>query len=271
MRSKFKESNNADFLIEHANEGFETLEARDFVIPFLRVLQKLTPQADEDSVEYVDGARPGLFFNTVNQKVYGNALQVIPLTFKKTWLEWQPNRGGLVGRHEPFSIKVDRSDFSHWKPFHNPENSIVETMLFFVLLEGHFSDGPLVFPLSKTGIKHGRNWNTQIMMTRLPTGQRAPYYSSVWKLETVLNKNDAGSWYQIGGKKTAVSRVRFITLKEFTDYVNPIKDSIQQVVTQIDFNQIEDTTAKDEELGPKIKSKTKGEQVPFTKGVQTPF
>jgi len=262
MKNNSKKSD-TDFLVEHANEGFENLDARDFVIPFLRVLQKMTPQADEDSVEYVEGAQPGLFFNTVNQKVYGKTLSVIPLTFKKTWLEWGPNRGGLIARHEPFSIKVNRTDFSHWRPMENPENSIVETMLFFCLLIDHLSDGPLVFPLSKTGVKHGRNWNTQIMMTRLPAGQRAPYYSSVWKLETVLNKNDMGSWYQIGGKKTAVSRVRFITHQEFIEFVSPIKDSIQQVVSQIDFTQIEDASVKDEDLGPKIKNKEKGEQVPF--------
>ncbi len=213
---------------------------------------------------WVDPLRDSLeaFINTVNQKVYGKTIQVVPLTFKKTWLEWEPNRGGLVARHEPFSIQVDRSDFSHWKPKDNPENVIVETMLFFVLLVDHFNDGPLVFPLSKTGIKHGRNWNTQLMMTRLDSGQRAPYYSSVWKLETVLNKNDRGSWYQIGGKKTAVTRSRFITFKEFTDFVKPIRGSIQQVVSQIDFAQIEDTTSEVEETSVSEKNK-KGTKVPF--------
>ena len=259
---KTTKKTDSDFLLEHADEGFENLKSADFVIPFLRVLQRMTPQADKDSNEYVEGALPGLFFNTVNQKVYGKTIQVVPLTFKKTWLEWEPNRGGLVARHEPFSIQVDRSDFSHWKPKDNPENVIVETMLFFVLLVDHFNDGPLVFPLSKTGIKHGRNWNTQLMMTRLDSGQRAPYYSSVWKLETVLNKNDRGSWYQIGGKKTAVTRSRFITFEEFTDFVKPIRSSIQQVVSQIDFAQIEDTTSEVEETPVSEKNK-KGTKVPF--------
>jgi len=112
---------------------------------------------------------------------------------------------------------------------------------------GHLGDGPIVFPLSKTGIKHAKNWNTQLMMTKLPNGKRAPFFSSVWKLSTVLNKNEQGSWYQVGERKTAITRTRFITLKEFNDYVLPLKESVQQLTTQVDYSQITDETNTKEE------------------------
>ena len=246
-----------DFLNEFADEGFENLDSSDFVIPFLRILQKLSPQVDKDSDEHVSGAQAGLFYNTVNQKIYGKTIEVIPLVFKKAWLEWGPNRGGLMGRHEPHSIKINTSNFTNWHPVgENSENSIVETMLFFILIIGHFQDGPIVFPLSKSGIKHGKNWNTNIMMTRLPSGQRAPYYSSVWEMETVLNKNDQGNWFQVGGKKTAIVRERFITAKEFKDHVFPMKNSLKKIASKVDFTQIEDG-------GESLEKDEKGDAVPF--------
>ena len=120
-----KEANGSlDFLNEHANEGFEGLDSRDYVVPFLRILQRMSPQCDKDSGEQITGAMPGLFFNTVNRKIYGKAVQVIPIFFKKLWLEWLPKRMGLVNRYEPYSIKVDTSDFSHWRIKERPENII---------------------------------------------------------------------------------------------------------------------------------------------------
>ena len=240
---KKEASGSLDFLNEHANEGFEGLDSRDYVIPFLRILQRMSPQCDEDSAEKLTGAMPGLFFNTVNRKIYGKSVQVIPISFKKLWLEWLPKRMGLVNRYEPYSIKVDTSDFSHWRIKERPENIIQETYSFFCLLIGHIDDGPLIFSLSSSGLRHGKNWNTQLMMTRLPNGKRAPFYSSVWKLETVINKNKDGSWYQIGAKKTAINRVRFITPKEFSEHVLPIRDSIKESLVNADYSQITDESS----------------------------
>jgi len=226
------------YLNEHAEEGFENLESNDFVIPFLRILQKLSPQVDIDAPEYVKGAKPGLFFNTVNNKIYGNKIELIPITFKKVWLEWLPERGGLVGRHKPFSIKVDTSKFTKWT-VQGGINIVTECLLFYCLIVDHVEDGPIVFSLSSTGIKHGKNWNTQIMMTRLPNGKRAPYFSSVWEVTVIKNENNQGVWFQIGSKKTAIVRKRFISNKEFANFVFPFKKSLTDA-QELDFTQIEE-------------------------------
>lgn len=242
-KTKEKDSGGG-FLEEHANEGFENVQATDVTIPFLRILQLLSPQVIEDSEEYVEGARPGAFINTVTNKLYGMSIRVIPLTFKKIWLEWQPDRGGLVGRHEPYSIPVDKTKFSEWT---YDGNVIQETLLFYVLIEGHFPDGPLVFALQSSGIKHGKNWNTQIMMTKLPSGARAPYYSSVWELVSIKNENNQGVWWQIGSKKSNIKRLRFIDKKEFDEFVFPVKEALISA-QELDFKQIEDQKEVEEKV-----------------------
>ncbi len=241
-----KEAAKLEFLEAQSGVGFEGIGAEDFQIPFLRILQPLSPQVDEDADEYVSGAKSGMFANTVNNRLYGTTINVIPLMYKKIWLEWAPHRGGLVGRHEPGSIPVNKDKFSSWKAVSDSEepNDIAEHHVFYVIAAEHPEEGPMVFSLWSSGIKHARNWNTQIMMTKLPSGNRAPFFSSVWKLETVRNKNDAGIWYQIGERKSMIERVRFITQEEYSQIVAPTRDALKSLQDP-DYAQLGDQTSEE--------------------------
>lgn len=252
-----EEKTQVGFLEEHAGEGFEGIGAQDFSIPFLRVLQILTPQAQSVNDAFIKGAKPGMFFNTITERLYGTTIQVVPIMYKKLWLEWAPNRGGLVGRHEPESIRVDKKKFSEWKS--EDGNTISETHSFYVIIVNHFDEGPVILALTSTGIRHARNWNTQIMMTKLPSGSKAPYYSSVWELETIKRENQAGIWYQIGDKKSMIKRMRFITEKEFNDFVFPIKESLVSL-KEIDYSQLEDLR-EERSVGPG--KDAEGNDIPF--------
>jgi len=227
-----------NFFAGHEGEGYENLTAADYAVPFLRVLQLLSPQVNKHGPDYVEGAEPGMFFNTVTERLYGTKVSLIPLTFQKVWLEWLPDRGGLVGRHEPYSIKIDKSDFSTWRVA-GGTNIVSECLLYYCLVVGHIEDGPVVFSLFSSGIKHGKNWNTQIMLTQLPNGKKAPYFSSVWELKTALNKNQQGEWFQIGEKKSAIVRKRFVTEKEFNDYVLPGKEALASI-RELNLAELED-------------------------------
>lgn len=259
-----KQNNNKEklgYLDEHAEEGFENLDSTDFVVPFLRILQKLSPQVDPDAPEHVKGAKPGMFFNTVNNKLYGNVLELIPITFKKVWLEWLPERGGLVNRHKPYSIKVDTSHFTKWT-VQGGVNIISECLLFYCLIIDHIEDGPIVFSLSSTGIKHGKNWNTQIMMTRLPSGKRAPYFSSVWELTVIKNENNQGVWYQIGSKKTAIERKRFISNKEFANFVFPFKQTLTEA-QELDYSQVDEIPQQEQRVIETKQGDDEEEETPY--------
>jgi hypothetical protein len=228
---------NVDFLNEYAGQGFENISQEDLKMPFLRILQKGSPQVDPNDTNYIQGAKPGMFYNTVTQKLYSDKIQVVPVRYEKVWLEWKPDRGGLVGRHVPHSIEVDKTDFSKWK---YKGNIIQESLLFYLLVVSHFEDGPMVFALQSTGIKHGKNWNTQIIHTRLPNGKQAPYFSSVWELSSIACSNAKGTWFQIGDTTTSIKRVRFINIEDLKHFVNPAKEALGK--SEVDFKQLEDNT-----------------------------
>jgi len=241
MFDKKENEKSVGFLNEHAGEGFENITQDDLKMPFLNILQKGSPQVDKNDASFIQGAEPGMFFNNVTKKLYGTTIELVPVKYEKLWMEWKPDRGGLVGPHLPGTIQVDKDNFSNWK--YNG-NNITETLFFYVLIVGHLDDGAIAFTLSSTGIKHGKNWNTQIVHTRLPNGKQAPYYSSVWKLTSVSCKNDKGTWFQIGDNSTAIERKRFINELEFKNYVNPAKEALLK--TNIDFKQLENNADKDQ-------------------------
>jgi hypothetical protein len=226
---------NLNFLDQFEGQGFDKLSGEDYQIPFLRILQSLSPQCNKNGDNYVLGAEPGLFYNTVTNRIYGKTVRVIPVDFEKVWLEFKPNRGGFVARHEPNSIRVDKSNFSSWKTEYGHE--IVESYNFYCLLPDFSEDGLTVFTLNSSGIKHAKNWNSQISFTRTDSGKKAPYFSSVWELKSTYNKNDKGTWFSIGSNTTNIRRDRFITADEYKDQVRPAKEIISSL--SIDYAQIE--------------------------------
>lgn len=226
-----------DFLEEQAGAGLENVDIQDMSLPFLRVAQSLSPQLDKDSDAYMEGLELGMFFNTVTKFIYGKEVGLIPIRYERAWIEWHPDRGGYVGKHSPGSIKIDKSEFSKWK--YNG-NVISDTMMFYCLISGHLDHGPILFCLSSTGIKHAKNWLTQINMTKLPSKKTAPIFSSVWKLFTAKQVGKKGAYYQLGDKSSNVSRERFITPDEYSKFVGPMVVAIQDM--KADMKQLEDNT-----------------------------
>lgn len=241
--SKEKEQN-TDFMNELSDNT--QLNISDINIPFLKIAQQLSPICEKGSEEYNDKAEPGHFYNSVTNELIGPEVFVIPIDYERIWLEWKLNRGGLVGRHLPESIKVDKTDFSKWiRDDGVAMNEISETLSFYCLNAKSPNDGLIVLSLQSSGIKHAKNWNTQISQTRLGNGAKAPFFSSIWKLVTKKNQNDQGTWYTIGVKSTSVERVRFINEEEYTKHVQPMLADMSNLKMQLDYNNLETKQVSD--------------------------
>jgi len=246
--AKVAEKNNTkNFMDEYSGEGTQFVTADDLAIPFLKISQALSDEIDAESPEFIKGLKLGMFFNSLTKYTYGKEISIIPLRFQKVWLEWKPKRGGLVNRHEPGTIEVDKTDFSEWK---RPNGNVIqETHMFYCMIEEHLEDGPILFAMQSTGIKHAKNWNSQILMTRLPNGNQAPYFSSVWTLSIDKYTNDQGTYYQIGGKTSNIERVRFIKKSEFSDYILPTYENVKRLESNVNFAKLEDkSNSEDSEV-----------------------
>lgn len=186
---------------EHGAGGFENADMDSFAIPFLRILQPNSPQVNEDDEEvYIDGAKPGMFLNTVNSKIYGKEIVLIPVSYYREFIEWKADRGGFVRAHGSIPDILDQCTRNERNQDILPNGNIIQdTRCHVVLIADDLEAGPVIFPLVSTGLRHSKKWMSLMRMVQI-NGKNAPMYSSLWRFWTTLNKNEDGSWYMIGDR-----------------------------------------------------------------------
>jgi len=98
-------SNLSLLLEEEAGAGLENFSTEDMQIPFIRILQALSPQLNKQDSMYIKGAEQGDIFNTVSQQVYkaDEGVLVVPCFFEKKFLEFslRSSGGGFIRELSP--------------------------------------------------------------------------------------------------------------------------------------------------------------------------
>ena len=180
---------------EDANIGLEKMTAQDLAIPFLALIQKTSPQIEE-----IEGCKPGMIFNTVSSKLY-KELIVLPCGYKRSFVEWTPREkgGGYVGEHLPGSEITLKPRNERGEIVLENGNILVETAYNFVLaLDGNKSE-TAVISMSSTQLKKARRWNSIMVGLKVPhpngTMVTPASFSHKYKVKTLAEKNDKGSWY----------------------------------------------------------------------------
>lgn len=221
----------ANFDANDTNEGFEQINNGTMAIPFVRILQKLSPQLDKQKPEYVIGAEEGHWYNTTSKDVLGSSFNCIVLKYERIYIEWRPNRGGFVAYHDPDNaerIAIDKT-FGNWKT--KDGNLLQENYVYMILIEGHENEGICVLSLSSSAIKVAKEWN-RIMTTHvMDNGQKAKPYYLVWELTTDYKKNEKGSWY--------VPAFKFVRYIDEQQYNITKTERLALPSRQIDYTQIE--------------------------------
>jgi hypothetical protein len=92
-----------DDIYETAGDGAH-YDSSEMQIPFIRVLQALSPQLNKNKPEFIKGASAGDIFNTVTSQVWAGeeGITVIPVYQETKYLEFVPRSqgGGYKGeRH----------------------------------------------------------------------------------------------------------------------------------------------------------------------------
>jgi len=233
-----------DFLNPDDNlHGFEGINASTTAIPFLRLIQKGSPQLNPQKKEYIEDAKVGMYFNSVTKELYGADLEIIVLQFDQIFIEWKPNRGGFVQMHSPENaarLAVDQT-FGKWKTANG--NLLSENYVYLVLVAEHESDGPMVLSLTSTMIKTAKQWNRVLITKLLPKGQRAMPYTQVYRLTSIYQENELGDWYSVD-----INFLRFVHKEEYVQITDERKVLPQRVV---DYQQIESHNSE-ESVGEKF-------------------
>ena len=181
--------------------GMEQMSSDDFAMPFLRVLSQLSPETNKRDAKYVEGAEPGMIFNTVTKQAYDGekGINVVPCFYKREYVEWQDRgegTGAPVAIHSVESgIIKETTRGGDWKDRLPNGNYLENTASYFVMTEDLQQ---ALVTMKATQLKVSRTWNSMMNTLKLKgkNGLFTPAsYSHVYNLSTVQQSNDKGTWF----------------------------------------------------------------------------
>lgn len=192
-----------DAYADYAGGGFENQTQDDYSIPFISILQALSPQLQEPDTTL----KQGMILNTVTGDSYaGNkGIKFVPAVTQHEFIEFKPRDagGGFVGRHAVDSevVKIAQAASSEYGKYNTPDgNELIETFAVYGIVvteDGDTSQAVVAFSGSK--IKKYRAWMTKakVIQIQLTDGRRipAPLFAHRYLLKTVVEKAPKGTFY----------------------------------------------------------------------------
>ena len=93
---KAKQETSLALFGDDVSKGFENMTQEDMALPFVRILGQLSPQVTEGDAKYIEGAKPGMVYNTVTSELFDGkkGIKIIPCYYKKDYPEWSDRGDG---------------------------------------------------------------------------------------------------------------------------------------------------------------------------------
>lgn len=200
-----------------AGAGMESADSDSFAIPFAMILQKGSPQVDEASGAAIEGAKAGMIYDNISQTMTDgkDGINVIPCSFRRVFIRWGAENSGesFKGEYSPEDVAL---------MLENGELKELDNKLYFPMADGtvhekkcdrmtdtrnHYvlivdpetgDSRPALISMSSTQIKKSKGWLANMSNVRIdsPNGRiQPPTFASVYKLTTIPESNDKGTWY----------------------------------------------------------------------------
>lgn len=179
----------------------------DFSLPFITILQALSPQLDPNEPSmFISGAKQGEFLNTATGEMWeaNDGPLLLPVGYKRELVEWKPRKqgGGLVRIHH-----IDSDILNHTKRNDKNQdelpngNYVVNTATHFVLsvdVDALHAE-PGLIPLKSTQLKKSKKWNDLMRNVKIDDGKggkfNPPTFGVLYKATAVPEKNEEGNWW----------------------------------------------------------------------------
>ncbi len=221
----------ANMFEDDAAKGLGAIGQEDLALPFLKILGQLSPEVNKRDGKYVEGAEPGMIYNSVSGELYDGVkgIDVIPCFYKLEYIEWKDRGEGLGA---PVAIYDSSSDImSKTKPDANYKdrlpngNYIEKTASHFVIVSGD-SPSTALISMKSTQLKISRKWNSMMSGIKMKgaNGMFTPAsFSHIYKLKTTQMSNDKGTWFG-----WEVSKVGPVTDKGLYDQAKSFSENISK-------------------------------------------
>ena len=188
---------------EDAAKGLGNIGQQDLALPFLKILGQLSPEVNKRDGKYVEGAEPGMIYNSVSGDLYDGAkgIDVIPAFYKLEYVEWKDRgegSGGPVAVHDSSSdiMSQTKADANYKDRLPNG-NYVEKTASHFVIITGDSPTTALI-SMKSTQLKISRKWNSMMSGIKLKgkNGLFTPAsFSHIYRLKTTQMSNDKGTWF----------------------------------------------------------------------------
>jgi hypothetical protein len=176
------------YAAEDGDLGNENVGANDQAIPRISLLQSLSPQVIEQSVE---GAMPGLLFNTVSEELF-KSMYVVNLFYVVIWGVMKKKKLG-GGFHGNYDTEEAANAHVETLPGNAEDYEVMETAKHTVLIldaQGEVQS-PAEILMKKSNLPVSRKWNSNIQQN----AKGSPRFSLVWELSGKLRKGEGFTWH----------------------------------------------------------------------------
>jgi len=188
-----------DFINESTGEG-TVFDSSELQIPFIRLIQAMSPQLSKKKTEYIEGASQGDAFNTVTHELWDGekGLTVIVCVQTTKYLEFVPREsgGGFQGElraDDPVLFKTSRNGAKEILP--NGNEVVKSDQHFCLIVNDDGTTQPAIIDMKSTQLKVSKRWKSMISMERpLETGKKPDCYTMKWRLTSIEQSNDKGTF-----------------------------------------------------------------------------
>ena len=222
-------ANIMDDLYEAAGQGMETITQEDMQIPFLRILQPLSPQLIKTDAKFIKGASAGDIFNTVTGGYWDaeEGVNVLICAYTTKFLEFQlrENGGGFMGELDPNDPDIRKTKRTGANEVLSNGNELVRSAQFLVLAyDENGITSQMICDMKKTQMKVAKQWNTRRAGLKIMHPEKGlfnpPMWATPWKLTSIQESNDKGSWFNYAVQQLEMDSVPQPAMIEARDLYN---------------------------------------------------
>lgn len=192
-----------------ANAGFENTTTDDYSMPFIAVLQALSPQINKKE-ERIEGAKVGMLFNTVTEELMDGdkGFEFVPVHREQVFVEWKPraNGGGYIGKHELKSQLVLDAQAANRRNdkdtlLTKDKNELMQTAYIYGLIvhEDGRNPEPVVLAFTSTKLRVYRHFMTKVNQFQILTSkgkkETPPLFGHRLRVTTTEQSNQHGTFY----------------------------------------------------------------------------
>mgnify|MGYP001197026004 CR=1 FL=1 len=246
----------ADRIAQDSGAGMEGADKDSFAIPFVRVLQQMSPQCTAGKTGYNPKAKAGMLYNTVTGELFDGEAGIIfvPCAFQRRFIQWAP-RGAEGSSYkgewlpEEVTEKLLAGEFQKgtdgriYVDEPNPKKSdyVADTRNHFGLMVTDKGVAQVLLSLSSTQIKKSKQLMGILSSIRI-NGQVPPTWLSKIRITTLPESNDQGSWFGI-----RVEHAGFVDDPKLYDMARDFYATIVAGMAKADYHDAELNDSTDEE------------------------